>query len=298
MLKVYGFSKVNAIARGNTRDLRVLWALEEMQLPYELVGMDHPARDLSSDAYRKLSPFEQIPAIDDDGLVLSESAAILIYLARKAGKLIPRDPAGEAQVLRWCFAALSSVELPLMSIQLIDWSKDEGCRKHREFLVAWADRMLGGLERWLDRREYVATDRFTVADILMAHVLGAIEDERLIEPYARVRSYRDGCLARPAWKRTIDGYCARVSSTTTAMKGPAMSYIEGKVTDFKRSVNAEPGETVVFSWVEWPSKAAREEGGRKFMEDARIKNAQIPFDGKRVVHGGFETLLDTGQSGR
>lgn len=77
-----------------------------------------------------------------------------------------------------------------------------------------------------------------------------------------------------------------------------MSYIEGKVTDFKRSVNAEPGETVVFSWVEWPSKAAREEGGRKFMEDARIKNAQIPFDGKRVVHGGFETLLDTGQSGR
>ena len=77
MLKVYGFSRVNSVARGNTRDLRVLWALEEMQLPFELIGMNHPAHELSTDAYRKLSPFEQIPAIDDDGIVLSESAAIL-----------------------------------------------------------------------------------------------------------------------------------------------------------------------------------------------------------------------------
>ena len=77
MLKVYGFSRVNSVARGNTRDLRVLWALEAMQMPFELIGMNHPAHELSTDAYRKLSPFEQIPAIDDDGIVLSESAAIL-----------------------------------------------------------------------------------------------------------------------------------------------------------------------------------------------------------------------------
>jgi glutathione S-transferase len=60
MLKLYGFSKVNAVARGHTRDLRVLWALEEMQLPFELAGMDHPAHDLNTEAYRRLSPFEQI----------------------------------------------------------------------------------------------------------------------------------------------------------------------------------------------------------------------------------------------
>ena len=78
MLKVYGFAKVNAGARGHTRDLRVLWALEEMQLLFELVGMDHPAHDLNTDAYQQLSPFEQIPSIDDDGLILSESAAILV----------------------------------------------------------------------------------------------------------------------------------------------------------------------------------------------------------------------------
>src|SRR5450432_3098964 len=69
MLKLYGFSKVNAVARGLTRDLRVLWALEEMQVRFELAGMDHSAHDLNTEAYRRLSPFEQIPSIDDDGAV-------------------------------------------------------------------------------------------------------------------------------------------------------------------------------------------------------------------------------------
>jgi glutathione S-transferase len=172
--------------------------------------MDHPAHDLNTDAYRRLSPFEQIPAIDDDGLILSESAAILIYLAKKAGKLIPSDPAGEAQVVRWCFAAMNSVELPLLSILLIDWAKDAGS-KYRENTVAWANRLLVGLERGLDGREYVATESFTVADILMSHVLGEIKDDALIKLYARVASYRDRCFARPAWKRTIESYCARVA---------------------------------------------------------------------------------------
>ena len=160
MLKLYGFSKVNAVARGHTRDLRVLWALEEMQLPFELAGMDHPAHDLNSEAYRRLSPFEQIPSIDDDGLLLSESAAILVYL-----------------------------------------------------LVGWVNRVLTNLERWLADRTFVATNEFTVADILMAHVLSAgIKDEGLIAPYPRAASYRDRCLARPAWQRTLEAYCARVEA--------------------------------------------------------------------------------------
>ena len=212
MLKVYGFSRVNAVARGHTRDLRVLWALEEMQMPFEIVGMDHPAHDLNTDAYRRLSPFEQIPAIDDDGMVLSESAAILIYLAKKAGKLIPPDPAGEAQVVRWSFAAMNSVELPLLSLMVMDWMKTEGASKYREFTVGWARRHLGNLDRWLDGREFIATDAFTVADILMAHTLDEIKDKSLIEPYARVARYRERCFARPAWKRTIDSYLARVEA--------------------------------------------------------------------------------------
>jgi glutathione S-transferase len=178
MLKLYGFSKVNAVARGHTRDLRVLWALEEMQLPFELAGMDHPAHDLNTEAYRRVNPFEQIPSIDDDGLVVTESAAILVYLAKKSGLLIPGDRAGEAQVMRWCFAAMSSVELPLMALMVLDWTADGTCGKHREFLVGWANRRLKELERWLAGREFVATGDFTVADILMSHVLSAgIKDE-------------------------------------------------------------------------------------------------------------------------
>lgn len=213
MLKLYGFSKVNSAARGHTRDLRVLWALQEMQLPFELAGMYHPAHDLSTETYRKLSPFEQIPAIDDDGLVLSESAAIVLYLARKSGQLIPADEAGQTQVMRWCFAAMNTVEPPLLSLIVLDWSADGSCGKHREFLVGWSNRVLKNLELWLAGREFIATDSFTVADILMAHVLlSGIKDKTLIAPYPAVASYRDRCLARPAWKRTLDAYYARVEA--------------------------------------------------------------------------------------
>ena len=212
MLKLYGFSKVNAAARGNTRDLRVLWALEEMQLPFEVAGMDHPAHDLNTEAYRRLSPFEQIPAIDDDGLVVSESGAILYYLAKKTGRLTASDREGEAQVLRWSFAAMNSVEPPLLGLMTLDWVSDGSCGKYREFLAGWAKRMLGNLERWLAGRQFVATAEFTVADILLAHVLAVVKDEKLLAPHPGVVAYRDRCLARPAWKRAHAAYCARVEA--------------------------------------------------------------------------------------
>jgi glutathione S-transferase len=212
MLKAYGFSRVNKFARGNTRDLRVLWALEEMGLPYEIVGMDHPNHDLDSDEFRAKNPFGQIPVIDDDGVVVTESGAILLYLARKSGKLMPHDLAGEAQVLRWSVAALSSVEVPVLTMWFVGLSGGKGSKPH-DALQQWSDMRVKQLDGWLENRSFIATDEFTVADILMTHVLSAAStDETLVQPYANVRAYLARCLDRPAWKRTFDAYCKRVEA--------------------------------------------------------------------------------------
>ena len=108
---------------------------------------------------------------------------------------------------------MTTVEVPLLALMVLDWTADGSCGKHREFLVGWADRVLTNLERWFAGRDFVATKDFTVADILMPHVLSAcIKDEGLIAPYPGVASYRDRCPARPAWKRTLSAYNARVEA--------------------------------------------------------------------------------------
>jgi glutathione S-transferase len=212
MLKVYGFSRVNRIARGNTRDLRVLWALEEMGLPYEIVGLDHPKHDLDTPEYRALNPFGQVPAIDDDGVVVTESGAILLYLGRKSGKLMPRDLAGEAQVLRWSVAALATVEVPVLALWFVNINDGKGT-KPGNALHQWSDMRVKQLDGWLANRQFIATDEFTVADILMSHVLSAAStDQSLLEPYPNVLAFQKRCAERPAWKKTLDAYCERVEA--------------------------------------------------------------------------------------
>ena len=67
---------------------------------------------------------------------------------------------------------------------------------------------------------------------------------------------------------------------------------DGKLTSFPMAVQRKPDETVVFSWVTWPSRAARDEGMKKFMEDPRMQDMQMPFDGKRMIYGGFQVILE------
>jgi glutathione S-transferase len=211
MLKVYGFGRVNRGARGNTRDLRVLWALEEIGMPYEIVGMDHPNHDLDSPEYRALNPFGQIPVIDDDGVAVTESGAILLYLARKSGKLMPRDLTGESQVLRWSIAALNSIELPLLSYWFVNLSGGRGT-KPSEALKGWAEMRLKQLDGWLSNREFVATEDFTVADILTTHVLDAGTPKEMLKAFPNLVAYRARCTGRPAWKKTLDAYYERVEA--------------------------------------------------------------------------------------
>lgn len=212
MIEVYGFGRVNRMAHGNTRDLRVLWALEEMGLPYMIRGMDHPRGALEAGDFRAKNPFGQLPVIDDEGVVVTESGAILLYLARKSGKLLPSDLAGEAQVIRWSFTALSTIEVPILTGWFVDLNEGRGT-KPSDALRRWAGKRLGQLDGWLAGRTYVATTDFTVADILMTHVLSAgSTDPALVEPHANVRAYLARCLDRPAWKRTIEAYRARVEA--------------------------------------------------------------------------------------
>src|SRR5690606_18977412 len=80
MITLYGFGRIFPEGIGETKDLRAQWALEETGLPYRVHALDHTAGDLDSDAYARIHPFRQAPAIDDDGFVVTESAAIVLYL--------------------------------------------------------------------------------------------------------------------------------------------------------------------------------------------------------------------------
>lgn len=94
LITLYGFGRIFPEGRGETKDLWVQWALEELGLPYRVHALDHTGGELDSAAYERISPFRQAPVIDDDGFVVAESAAIVLYLAEKAGKLIPNDDQG------------------------------------------------------------------------------------------------------------------------------------------------------------------------------------------------------------
>jgi glutathione S-transferase len=190
---------------GEGRDLRAQWALEETGLRYRFHALDYIAGELDGPAYGRLSGFHQVPVIDDDGFVVGESGAVLLYIAEKAGKLIPADFAGRTRVVQWCFAALATVERPLFEIQMIDGGLGgEGARERRAALVQEAGRrVLPGLERRLDGREWIACEAFTVADILLATVLRQVRHTDLIEPYPRLKAYCARALSRPAWQRTL-----------------------------------------------------------------------------------------------
>jgi glutathione S-transferase len=214
MITLYGFRRVAEPIAGRTRDLPVQWALEETGLPYQVHGLDFVAGDLKTDEYHRLSPFGQVPVIVDDGFILVETGAVLLYLAEKTGKLIPSDLKGRAQVTRWCFAALDTFEPTLVAISTIDiQGKDDPTGpKRRPRLVERSHRRLSGLESWLSGSTYLTGEEFTVADILMATVLREVHTSGLFDDFPRVNSYRKRCEARPAWQRTLSLYESRLGA--------------------------------------------------------------------------------------
>ena len=143
--------------------------------------------------------------------MVAESAAVVLYLAEKAGRLIPSDVQGRTRVVQWCFAAVSTVEPTLVCLDLIEiFDRDKAAHKVTAEVRKIAGRWLGDVERRLEDREWIACAEFTVADIMMACVLRGIRKTALMEPFPRIKDYYERCLARPAWQRTLGLYADRV----------------------------------------------------------------------------------------
>ena len=206
MITLYVFGNMFPGGRGETKDLRAHWTLEEVGLPYRVHALDYLGGELDREDYSRISPFRQAPALDDDGFVVSESAAVVLYIAEKVGKLIPADVQGRTRVMQWCFAAVSSVEPTLTCLDLVGIF-DGGNDKLEAPVRKLAGRWLGGVERRLEGRQWIACDDFTAADIMMAGVLRTIRKSDLMDPFPNTKAYYERCFARPAWQRTL-GLCA------------------------------------------------------------------------------------------
>lgn len=219
MITLYGFGTIFPEGRGETKDLRVQWALEELELPYRFYGLDHTGGELDGDAFSRISPFRQAPVIDDDGFVVAESAAIVLYLAEKAGKLIPADIHGRTRVAQWCCAAVSTVGATLMSLDLVEIFDSGKTAPHlHEEARKLASRWLSDLERHLQTREWIAGGDFSVADITMSGVLRSIRKTDLMKPFPKLKAYYERTVARPAWQRTLTLSAERLGMPVDAIR--------------------------------------------------------------------------------
>ena len=191
-LIVWTYDWVPEGPRGFVRDLRLRWACEEAGLsygvrtvPFDDRGPEHLARQ----------PFGQVPFLSDGEVELFESGAGLLHLARKSESLMPLDPVGAAQTLEWTISALNSVEMVTVPWWFLEIS---GARENS--LTGWLESRLGHVERILTEREWLAAERFTVADLLMADVL-RVGKVRAFGDRPATEAYVQRITERPAFKK-------------------------------------------------------------------------------------------------
>ena len=204
MIRVSAFRWVPPFAQGLVRDLRVRWALEEAGLAYEikLIGPD----DQKSADYRELQPFGQVPALEEDGLVLFESCAIVMHLGERSELLLPADADARARVRTWMLAALNTIEPPIMMLNVIDLQPGgapEGAKDLRASVVAMIEKRLDSLVAFLGDREQLVEGRFTAADLLMTTVLRILRTTDLVSKRPTLEAYRLRHEARPAFQTAL-----------------------------------------------------------------------------------------------
>jgi glutathione S-transferase len=202
MITITAYNWVPDFAKGLVRDLRPRWALEEAGLPYQVKLITHEEKLAPS--YRALQPFSQVPSYRDDDVVLFESGAIVLHVARASAALLPTDQAGRARATAWVFAALNSIEPFIMGLVDVDifsreapWAKES--QPHWEDMVK---KRLSDLAERLAGRDWLE-DRFTAGDLMMATVLRILRNTDLVKSDPTLAPYLARCEARPAFQKAL-----------------------------------------------------------------------------------------------
>ena len=188
--------------QGLARDTRVRWALEEVGQPYEVRLVSF--KQMKEPAHLALHPFGQIPTYEEGDLALFETGSILFHIAQRHPGLLPADANARARAITWMFAALSTVEPPILELanaRLME--SDKPWTKERLPLVMdrVRDRLkqlsahLGGAD-WLD-------GGFSAGDLMMVHVLQRLKPSGILGEYANLADYVARAEARPAFKRAF-----------------------------------------------------------------------------------------------
>lgn len=191
-LTIWTYDWVPEGPRGFVRDLRLRWACEEAELPYTVQTVPFKDRETNHLARQ---PFGQVPFLSDGDLQMFESGAGVLHLARKSDKLMPRDDAGQAHTLQWAIAALNSIEMVSVPWWFLTISGEAD-----NALAGWMGKRLQQLEDVLSKQDWLAADRFTVADLLMADVL-RVPKVRGFGNRPATEAYVTCLTDRPAFKK-------------------------------------------------------------------------------------------------
>jgi glutathione S-transferase len=193
--------------KGLARDMRVRWALEEVGQPYEVRLVSFAA--MKEPAHRALHPFGQIPTYEEGDLALFESGAIVFHIAERHAGLLPDDANARARAITWMFAALNTVEPPILDLTVIKFLEgDKPWYEQRMPLVK--DRIrdrLGTLSGRLGRADWL-DGAFSAGDLMMVAVLLRLKPSGMLDEYPNLSAFVARGEARPAYKRAFDAQLA------------------------------------------------------------------------------------------
>jgi glutathione S-transferase len=187
---------------GLARDMPVRWALEEVGRPYEVRLLSFA--EMKEPAHRGLQPFGQIPTYEEGDLALFESGAIVFHIAERHAGLLPDDAAARARAIAWMFAALNTVEPPIVNLDIAELMEhDRSWSEERLPMVR--DRIrdrLGELSRRLGDADWL-DGGFSAGDLLMVNVLRRLAGSGLLEEYPNLAAFVARGEARPAFKHAF-----------------------------------------------------------------------------------------------